>query len=255
MLETLRKSILAACDNAFLEVTDHKANQRFGYVDHFDHVIFCAGQYSVNAEEDTEQYDTIGPALIFDGFRDRVSNDHIGPRYKDRAQYCLSIHATMLKEGYRMTSCVHHSMSEGDNLSCQYQKGGESWYGSVVDMVYSPTDYDPDGAIVVRHDNKEKVHDAYYTPCYEEGELTYVTADTLDGHPIMSIQLTKIEGQVWKGMAMSQSFLKEVSGMHISRITSRTVSMSHEAVQFTYTGTHDTKEPVEIIVRKFSRKA
>jgi len=216
-------------------ITSRNKSQMFGLCDASEKVSIFALEYSIEMKS-RERVDTVAPALIFDGFRER--DDLKGDRYLERKDSCLAIHDVIRNAGYQMVSAVWHAHSQGDMLRCEYYKSsGDGWIGSSLFVVYSPTDYMPDGcAVVWNKHHTDKLDGVYYTPGYEEGQLTYVGVAEMDGRPVRTVDLSFIEGKVWYGDAMFSAWRSQVDGFGLSRVTSMTQSESQEGWKREYTG-------------------
>jgi hypothetical protein len=232
------------------EITSIHRNQMFGYADKRESVSFFAAEY--NVEMSTRgTFDTVAPALIFDDFKQR--DDLEGTRYLERKEMCVAIHELIRGAGYVLANVVWHAHSEGDMVRCEYYKGsGDGWTSSELRVVYSPTDYMPEGAIILRDKQQKPMTGVYYTVGYEEGQLTYLGAAELDGRPNRSISISAIEGKVWHGTDMPKNWLLELTGLGLSRVTSMTKSETQEGWCREYTGNlRETGEAVEIVVKNF----
>ncbi len=251
-MSELRKVIAEAADNTSQEVTDKNKNQLFGYVDGRTFVSFCGIEYSINTSIRLDAVDTIAPALIFDHFSERAKSEYLGDAYSKRHAQCLVIHKAIRKAGYIMTGCTWHSVSEGDTVRCEYYKasadGGTS---STLLVLYAPTDYNPSGVILALDKQRKPMVGVYYTPGYEEGQLTYLSCSEFDGTRIRSIELTKIEDKIWKGRKMPGRYLQELEGLGVASVTSRTMTESQKGWKRTYTGVLDSGEVAEIIVQNY----
>ncbi|WDS62406.1 hypothetical protein [Pseudomonas phage D6] len=228
------RSLLRTVPNTH-EITSIYRNQMFGMCDASENVSFFALEY--NIEMSTRgRIDTVAPALIFDGFRER--DDQQGDRYIERKAACIKIDELLRGAGYVKASCMWHAHEQGDMVRCEYYKaGGDGYTGSSLLVVYSPTDYMPEGAIVVhKKGNRGPLEGIYYTPGFEEGQLTYVGAAELNGRPVRTITLSAIEGKVWWGEPMVSEWLKQVDGFGLARVTSMTQSETQEGWKREYTG-------------------
>ncbi len=251
-MSELRKVIAEAADNTSQEVTDKNKNQLFGYVDGRTFVSFCGIEYSINTSIRLDAVDTIAPALIFDHFSERPKLEHIGDAYNKRHAQCLIIHNAIRKAGYTMTACTWHAVSEGDTVRCEYYKAGSDGVTSTTLLVlYAPTDYNPDGIILALDKQRKPMGGVYYTPGYEEGQLTYLSCSEFDGTRIRSIEITKIEDKIWKGRKMPRSYVQELEGLGVSSITSRTLTESQKGWKRIYTVILDSSEIAEIVVQNY----
>lgn len=251
-MSELRKVIAEAADNTSQEVTDKNKNQLFGYVDGRDYVSFCGIEYSIEVSIRLGTIDTVAPALIFDHFSDRPKLEQIGDSYNKRHSQCLVIHRAIRKAGYTMTACTWHSVSEGDTVRCEYYRANSDGVtSSSLLVLYAPTDYNPEGAIVALDKHQKPMGGVYYTPGYEEGQLTYLSCSEFDGTRIRSIEITKIEDKIWKGRKLPRSFLNDLGGLGVSSVTSRTVTESQNGWKRTYTVMLESAEIAEIAVQNY----
>lgn len=217
------------------EITSIHRSQMFGLCDASENVSFFACEYSIEMQSRDQVY-TVAAALIFDSFQNRDDLD--GDRYLERREACVKIDELLRSAGYVKTSCMWHAHEQGDMVRCEYYKAaGDGYTGSSLLVVYSPTDYMPDGAIVVhKKGNRGPLEGIYYTPGFEEGQLTYVGAAELDGRPVRTITMSAIEGKVWWGEPMASEWLKQIDGFGVARVTSMTQSESQKGWKREYTG-------------------
>jgi hypothetical protein len=225
----------------------------FGMCDARENVSFFALEYNIEMSS-RGHIDTVAPALIFDGFQNR--DDLKGDRYVERKAACIEIDKLLRGAGYVKSSVMWHAHSQGDMVRCEYYKAsGNGWTGSSLLVVYSPTDYMPDGAAVIwNKQHSRHLEGIYYTPGYEEGMLTYVSAAEFDGRPARTVTVSAIEGKVWWGEPMETPWLKHVDGFGLARVTSMTQSESQEGWKREYTG-HLVKSlgghAVQVVVQNF----
>lgn len=251
-MSALREVIAKAVGCTSQEVIDKNKNQLFGYVDGRDHVSFCGIEYSIDTAIRSGTVDTIAPALIFDHFSDRQKLEQIGDRYSKRHSQCLVIHQAIRSAGYILTACTWHAISEGDTVRCEYYKAGpDGFTSSTLLVLYAPTDYTPEGAIVPLDKHKKPLHGIYYTPGYEEGQLTYLSCSEFDGTRIRSIEITKIEDKVWHGRKMLSRYLNELDCLGVASVTSRTMTESQKGWKRIYTAVLDSDETVEVVIQNY----
>lgn len=234
------------------EITSIYKNQLFGYADKSEGVAFAAIEYCIEMHSRGIPTQTVAPALIFDSFRE--TDVVVGPadRYDERKELCLNLHDLIRSAGYTLTSCVHHSHSEGDDVRCDYYKHDHNGYtGSSLRVIYTPTDWMPGSAILIKDKHLHNLADVYYTVGYEDGQLVAMTANELDGRPIRSINIDLLEEKTWQGTAMHAHVQDEVRGLGVKYVLSRTMSEAVDGWNRTYTAELDSKERVQIVVKNY----
>lgn len=251
-LTDLRNHIRSLGPTDMQEITSLDRNQIFGYADKREAVSFFAAEYNIEMSS-RPSFDTVAPALIFDDFVQR--DDLKGDRWVERKVMCVSIHKLILGAGYVLANAVWHAHAEGDMVRCEYYKAdGGGYTGSELRVVYSPTDYMPEGAIILRDKQGLPMDRVYYTVGYEEGQLTYLAAAELDGRPNRSISISAIEGSVFHGEPMDSVWLQQLAGLSMSRVTSMTKSESQEGWCRDYTGNllgSQGGHAVQVVVKNF----
>jgi hypothetical protein len=250
-LSDLRNHLRSFGPENIREIVGFNKNQVFGYVEAKEKVAICGIEYNVEMQS-RPNCDTVAPALIFDDFsnRDDIERD----RYVERKEMCIELHKAIRSAGYTLVAAVWHAHAEGDMVRCEYYKAaGDGWTGTSLQVVYTPSDYMPEGAIIVPGKHTTSSDDVYYTVSYEEGQLTYLSASSLsDGRPIRRITINGIEGQCWHGEKMNNAFTQQLAGLHVDRVVSMTKSESQEGWKRTYVGNLTfTKEPVEVTIENF----
>lgn len=231
------------------EIQSFTMNQQFGYVDKAERVAFAGFEYAIEMHTRPEQQ-TVAPALIWDDFATSKYHHPDATRYHDRKAMCLKVHDAIRGAGYILVSAVHHTHTEGSMVRCEYYKAaGDGYTGTMLRAVYTPNDYMPDGAIVIRGDHGRPDPAVYYTVGYEEGQITSLGANEFDGRPNRSIVVSEIESGGWKGHPMDKGVIeKELAGFDIRRAYSKTLSESPEGWRRTYIAELDSKELVQIVV-------
>lgn len=252
-LSELKRVLGEALQGAAIEVQTHTKNQTFGYADKGERVSFVGIEYAIEMHGRPEITNTIAPAMIWDTFASGSHMPEDAARYIERKEMCLTLHKAIRSAGYILVSAVNHAHAEGTMVRCEYYKsGGDGWTGTALTAVYSPTDYMPDGAIIITDDQGRPDKMVYYTVGYEEGQLTYMGACEFDGRPNRSIAVNLLEGAVWKGVPMTQlSWNKELLGIDVKRVYSKTLSESPEGWRRTYLAELYSEDKVQIVVTNY----
>ena len=251
-LSELKGVLSAALLGQALEVQTYTKNQTFGYADKDEHVSFIGIEYAIEMHARPEITSTVAPAMIWDNFAEGSHMPEDADRYNERKEMCLTIHKTIRGAGYTLVSAVNHAHAEGNMVRCEYYKGADGWTGTALTVVYSPTDYMPDGAIIIRDGQGRPDKMVYYTVGYEEGQLTYMGASELDGRPNRAIAVNLLEGATWKGGPMTQlSWKDELLGIDVKRVFSKTLSESPEGWRRTYLAELYSEDKVQIVVTNY----
>ena len=234
------------------EITSIYKNQLFGYADKREGVVVAGIEYCIEMHSRGTPTQTVAPALIFDGFRETDAVPGEDNRYLDRKELCLKIHDFIRGAGYTLVSCVHHTHSEGDDVRCDYYKHDHNGYtGSTLRVVYTPTDWMPETAILVKDKHQNNLDRIYYTVGYEDGQLVSATANEFDGRPVRSIHIDLLEEKTWQGTAMPAHVQDEVRGLGVKYVLSRTMSEAPDGWNRTYTAELDSKERVQIVIKNY----
>lgn len=238
-------------------ITDRNSDQLFGFATSSDQVSFLAAEYAIENSSSFTPTSNVAAALIFDNFCNR-SLDELGnvdkeSAYAEKHRLSIEAHRAIIKAGYVIKGCVNYAHAAGNMVRVEYYRHtGDGWTGSSLRVVYTPTNFRVPAAarLVDKHDKPCDL--VYYTPGYEDGNLTYIGSSELDGRPNRSISINMIEGKTFRRSAMPRAHHALLGGLDVTHVFSVTQSESMEGCKLTYIAELNCGAMVEIVHKNYS---
>lgn len=252
-LRTLLRETLSGVS----EITSIHNSQLFGYATRSDQVSYCAIEYSIENSANLTGTSNIAAALIFDNFCNRdleeLGNVDVESNYAEKHRLCIETHKAILKAGYVIKACVNHTHPTGNLVRTEYYRHtGDGWTGSSLRVVYTPSNFVPPEAILVRNKQGEPDSQVYYTPGYEDGQLVYLGCSELDGRNNRSIKINMIDGKVFQGMVLTCAHEARLKGLGVEWVYSVTQSESIDGCKLEYIAKLNCGALVNIVITDYS---